>query len=153
MSDQLRDAAGGDARGAFERYFAESRKSKGAGRRPTFERFEDGTYKDDHTQRHWWTWQQARAAHVPAVAPKPLTPHQRAVGFGESSLTDDSPQGDVWHAACAWTEVAHGIVEAKPTAQRPAPGIEACPKGLSVEPGPEGEAPSIHHAAIGEAKP
>lgn len=43
----------------FERYFLESRKSKGANRKPTFERFEDGTYKDDHTQRHWWTWQNA----------------------------------------------------------------------------------------------
>ncbi|HEY8877773.1 MAG TPA: hypothetical protein VIN03_09440 [Roseateles sp.] len=47
------------ARERFEAYFAASRKSKGAGKRPTFERFPDGTYKDDHTQRHWWTWQQA----------------------------------------------------------------------------------------------
>ena len=47
----------------FEAYFAWSRKSKGANRRPNFERFEeDGTYKDDHTQRHWWTWQQALSA-------------------------------------------------------------------------------------------
>ena len=49
-------------RAAFERYFAESRKSKGKDRRPTFERLADGTYADDHTQRHWWTWQQAMAA-------------------------------------------------------------------------------------------
>ena len=47
----------------FEAYFAWSRQSKGANRRPNFERFEeDGTYKDDHTQRHWWTWQQALSA-------------------------------------------------------------------------------------------
>lgn len=46
----------------FERYFIESRKSKGANRKPTFDRFEDGTYKDDHTQRHWWTWQNALSA-------------------------------------------------------------------------------------------
>ena len=47
----------------FEAYFAWSRQSKGANRRPNFERFEeDGTYKDDHTQLHWWTWQQALSA-------------------------------------------------------------------------------------------
>lgn len=51
-----------ESREAFEAYFAESRRSRGAGKRPTFEQFEDGTYKDDHTQRHWWTWQQAQAA-------------------------------------------------------------------------------------------
>lgn len=44
----------------FECYFLESRRSKGANRQPTFMRYEhDGTYIDDHTQRHWWTWQQA----------------------------------------------------------------------------------------------
>lgn len=44
----------------FECYFLESRRSKGANRAPTFMRHEqDGTYIDDHTQRHWWTWQQA----------------------------------------------------------------------------------------------
>lgn len=44
----------------FECYFLESRESKGANRAPTFQRYEhDGTYIDDHTQRHWWTWQQA----------------------------------------------------------------------------------------------
>jgi hypothetical protein len=49
-------------REAFERYFAGSRKSKGAGRKPTFARLQDGTYADDHTQRHWWTWQNASSA-------------------------------------------------------------------------------------------
>ena len=47
-------------RNAFELFFADSRRNRGPGHRPTFERFNgDGTYKDDHTQRHWWTWQQA----------------------------------------------------------------------------------------------
>lgn len=53
-----------EMREAFERWFLESRKSKGASRRPTFERMEDGTYADDHTQRHWWTWQNAQAARI-----------------------------------------------------------------------------------------
>lgn len=43
-------------REAFEAYFLDSRKSK---HKPNFARLEDGTYADDHTQRHWWTWQQA----------------------------------------------------------------------------------------------
>lgn len=47
---------------SFEAYFAASRKSKGTGRRANFDTMEDGTYADDHTQRHWWTWQNARAA-------------------------------------------------------------------------------------------
>ena len=47
-------------RAAFERYFSSSRKSKGAGRRPTFERLGDGTYADNHTQRHWLTWQKSQ---------------------------------------------------------------------------------------------
>ena len=46
-------------RAAFERYFSASRKSKGAGRGVNFARLQDGTYADDHTQRHWWTWQNA----------------------------------------------------------------------------------------------
>ena len=49
-------------RDAFERYFADSRRGRGAAKRPTFARLGDDTYSDDHTQRHWWTWQQARAA-------------------------------------------------------------------------------------------
>jgi hypothetical protein len=53
-----------EMREAFERWFFESRKSKGASRRPTFERMEDGTYADNHTQRHFWTWQNAQAARI-----------------------------------------------------------------------------------------
>lgn len=61
-------------RAAFEAWFAESRKSKGPSRRPTFERFEDGTYADDSTQRHWWTWQ--HAASPQPTAAQPLTDEQ-----------------------------------------------------------------------------
>lgn len=49
-------------REAFEMWFASSRRSRGAGKRPTFARLPDDTYADDHTQRHWWTWQCALAA-------------------------------------------------------------------------------------------
>ncbi|MBI3346974.1 MAG: hypothetical protein HY020_07155 [Burkholderiales bacterium] len=44
----------------FETYFVESRdanrRSVNLTKRP------DGSYVDDHTQRHWWTWQCAVAA-------------------------------------------------------------------------------------------
>lgn len=57
-------------REAFEAYFGESRKNKGVGRQPTFQRFIDATYSEPSTQRHWWTWQQARAA---PASPQPAT--------------------------------------------------------------------------------
>jgi hypothetical protein len=55
------------SREAFEAYFADSRRNRGPGHAPTFDLRSDGTYADDHTQRHWWTWQcaqQARDAEV-----------------------------------------------------------------------------------------
>jgi len=44
----------------FEVWFADSRRNRGAKKRPSFEQLSDGTYADDHTQRHWWTWQTAQ---------------------------------------------------------------------------------------------
>lgn len=41
-------------REAFEKFFVESR-----GLRTKFAVYDDETYVDLHTQRHWWTWQQA----------------------------------------------------------------------------------------------
>lgn len=43
----------------FEEFFADSRRNRGRRHAPTFERLADGTYRDDSTQRHWWTWQKA----------------------------------------------------------------------------------------------
>ena len=51
------------------------------------------------------------AAHAPQPVREPLRPSQRTAGFGASSLTDESPQTDVWHQACAFTERAHGITK------------------------------------------
>jgi hypothetical protein len=54
-------------REAFEAFHAR-RKSKGAAyREALFARRPDDTYADDSVQRHWWTWQNARA--TPAAAP------------------------------------------------------------------------------------
>ena len=64
MSDALRNA--------FEAYFADSRRGKGASKAPTFARLADGTYADDPTQRHWWTWQ--NAARAALSAPPPVVP-------------------------------------------------------------------------------
>lgn len=43
-------------RPAFEAWFAYSRASSAA-RERMFAQLGDGSYADDHTQRHWWTWQ------------------------------------------------------------------------------------------------
>lgn len=51
-----------ETRECFERFFSDSRRNRGAKHPPSFDRRDDGTYADDHTQRHWWTWQQALAA-------------------------------------------------------------------------------------------
>ena len=58
MGDEPED----DGRAEFETFFAESRRGRGPSKAPTFQRLQDGTYADDHTQRHWWTWQQSRKA-------------------------------------------------------------------------------------------
>ena len=86
-----------ESRPAFEEYFLASRKSKGANRKPTFHRHEqDGTYTDDHTQRHWWTWQQSVVASFNAG---------RARGLGEAvevcRQQDEEGEGPDcwdWHA-------------------------------------------------------
>lgn len=100
----------------FEAFFLASRSNKGAKRRPTFERLPDDTYADDHTQRHWWTWQQALAA-------EPLTEEridEIARGWvmslggdhwysGERGIKDDSDL----HSFVRAIERAHGIGAAK----------------------------------------
>lgn len=50
-------------REAFEQFFADSRRGKGqAALSKLLERMPGGDYVQDHTQRHWWTWQKARAS-------------------------------------------------------------------------------------------
>jgi hypothetical protein len=61
----------GPRREAFERYFLASRKGRGPSKAPTFAKLGDGTYADDHTQRHWWTWKQA--AEFEGERMRPLT--------------------------------------------------------------------------------
>jgi hypothetical protein len=64
-------------REAFEKWFGSTRHSKGVEYRAIMfdRRPEDGTYVEDHTQRHWWTWQNARASLAAEVA----QPQSRAV--------------------------------------------------------------------------
>lgn len=70
-STQPEPVASTNARTQFEHFFAESRKGKGPSRRPTFAQLQDGTYVEDSTQRHWWTWQNAAPQ-----AQQPLTDEQ-----------------------------------------------------------------------------
>jgi len=53
------------SRPKFEAYFLASRRSKGPNRQPCLKRFPDGTYVSNHTQRHWWTYQQAIKDTIP----------------------------------------------------------------------------------------
>ncbi|CAN5766389.1 hypothetical protein BH09PSE5_BH09PSE5_08390 [soil metagenome] len=48
------------ARADFEAFFLDSRNDRGIkARERLLIRLSDGTYAEDHTQRHWWTWQKA----------------------------------------------------------------------------------------------
>lgn len=58
-----------DTRAAFEAWFASTRHEKRPERVAIrFDRMEGGDYVHDHTQRHWWTWQNARAAALAKAA-------------------------------------------------------------------------------------
>lgn len=70
-----------ETRECFERFFSDSRRNRGAKHPPSFDRRDDGTYADDHTQRHWWTWQQALAAQERA---EPVAFQSRFVENGAS---------------------------------------------------------------------
>lgn len=85
-------------RAAFEAWFTGSRRSRGADKRPTFERREDGTYDDDHTQRHWWTWQTAQQA-IPAG----WQPIETAPKDGSKIMLSDS----VWVGIGWYAEYTH----------------------------------------------
>lgn len=50
-------------REAFEQFMSHSRRNKGVKKAAELlNKFDDGTYINDHVQRHWWTWQQATLA-------------------------------------------------------------------------------------------
>jgi hypothetical protein len=57
-------------RAEFETFFRDSRAGKGANK-PDLTRLRDGDYYDSSTQRHWWTWQQSRAAPSARLLPPP----------------------------------------------------------------------------------
>lgn len=97
-------------RAKFEEFFGSSRSGRGQRRRPTFERLEEGTYTDDSTQRHWWTWQQsfdaARAALAEPVADEPvasdaLHKFRGVQAFLESLLRTKSRDVDDWYGDVA----------------------------------------------------
>jgi hypothetical protein len=61
-------------REAFEAWFGSTRHSKGVEYRTIMfdRRPDDGTYVEDHTQRHWWTWQNAARASLEATSSAPI---------------------------------------------------------------------------------
>lgn len=90
-------------REAFEAWFSDSRRNRGVAKRPNFERMEDGTYFDDHTQRHWWTWQNAARAAVPAWQPIETAPTDGTIFLayrrGVVAMARRIPRDDceMWH--------------------------------------------------------
>ena len=91
MSDALRNA--------FEAYFADSRRGKGASKAPTFARLADGTYADDPTQRHWWTWQNAARAALsapPPVVPADMEPTEYALGAAQIVSRKQANGSKLW---------------------------------------------------------
>lgn len=121
-------------REAFEAYFAESRRNKGPSKRPTFALLFDGTYADDHTQRHWWTWQQALAA-PPAPDAQPVVwRYREGPDAPRSRIMDGKPgpwtyREEAEKPYCAWDGVEFEPLYAAPIAQQaPCIGADAlCP--------------------------
>ena len=111
-------------RAAFEAWFAESRKSKGPSRRPTFERFvEDGTYADDSTQRHWWTWQHAASPQPTAAPVAELVEALRIfVGCALPVSTEIDKRGHRWTEAYLDQALPIGIAALERAALSRAPG-------------------------------
>lgn len=133
-----------DLRAQFEAYFSNSRRGRIGKKIPAFQRLPDGTYADDSTQRHWWTWQNAAlaAAQPPAAAmprwqlvPVEPTPEmvcamakawQHAVDIG-----DDNECIAEWKAAIAAAPAAQPVPATG--AQPPTPGwIGIGPEGAVV---------------------
>jgi hypothetical protein len=64
-------------RAAFEVFYAGSRRNRGRERAEhLLDRLPDDTYALESTQRHWWTWQNAHAVALSAVAPVQVEPWQ-----------------------------------------------------------------------------
>jgi hypothetical protein len=126
-------------REAFERYFAESRKSKGVARRPTFDRMADDTYADDHTQRHWWTWQNARAAlrapkvEAPGEGDLPLSRVLHELAGAASLCWVPRPTG-VFDSQAAIAHVERAIAELRAALSHPLPALAP----LQVDNKPQG---------------
>lgn len=63
MSATLHHTEVSDERAAFEQFMSHSRRNKDVKKAAELlNKFEDGTYINEHVQRHWWTWQQATLA-------------------------------------------------------------------------------------------
>lgn len=109
----------------FEAFFADSRRNRGAKKRPNFDTLADGTYADEHTQRHWWTWQSARRAGQgsPAVDREELLGDAiRALIAGSIKCSDDLPSDrrPVHVSARRAFGAVHGMLrlEARPATQQ-----------------------------------
>jgi len=98
-------------RAAFEAFFADSRKGSGQAKvAKLFDRMPGGDYAQDHTQRHWWTWQNARraASHEAAGSPTPEAAHEMGAKGGpiveaERLAFEAWMRGHCWALCSTWS--------------------------------------------------
>lgn len=137
-------------RAKFEAYFAASRRSRGAGKGPTFARLGDGTYAEDHTQRHWWTWQQALAHATQASAPADHSVTvTEMVAPADTTVEPNSQEWAGMDGVTAWILInRHAdnwadigmMMDEWLAANRPAPAAQQAPAGwLPIETAPKDE--------------
>jgi len=103
-------------REAFEQFMSHSRRNRGVKKAAELlNKFDDGTYINEHVQRHWWTWQQARAAlsgWLPIeTAPKDGT---RFIAYRPLALRTHDPevslvQGSEYDRGCWDSTVPEGM--------------------------------------------
>jgi hypothetical protein len=107
-------------RAAFEAFFRQSRSHSGRKKiERCLDRLEDDTYADESTQRHWWTWQQSRAA-VPLVAEAPREPVATLLR-GEGGAFRVRPNMDALRAIYALPFGEHDLYAAPPASLAPMP--------------------------------
>lgn len=95
-----------NSRGEFEAFHV-GRKNKGVEYRKTlFDRREDGTYAEESVQRHWWTWQNSRAALRPAAPELSTASIQEQWNSGDQFTVREVLEG-AWRAGYYDAEYTH----------------------------------------------
>ncbi|MBT2326054.1 hypothetical protein J7E62_27370 [Variovorax paradoxus] len=108
----------------FEEFFAWRTNTKGVkGREQALLKHENGDYIADHTQRHWWTWQNAVKAHRTEPAAPVAWANPVILGFDDDAANDDPQE---WTAN---VQSHRDDVFSLPLYANPQPSTAAVPEG------------------------